>query len=103
MARFPERSLTIALLRRGTFVWLLVRAVVMSMSAVGSRGVSVGLLPTTAVALALVAGALGFLDARRRNEDRFLANLGVSPIVIYVLSTIPALLGELVLGLSSQR
>jgi hypothetical protein len=98
LVRLPERSLAIALLRRGAFFWLLVRLLVMSISAAVSGRGSVRLLPTMALALALGVGALGLLDARRRNEHRFLANLGVSQIVIAMLSTIPALLGELALG-----
>ena len=103
LVRFPERSLTIALLRRGAILWLLARLMVLSLSGALSGRVAVGLLPPSALALALGVGALGLLDARRRNEHRFLANLGVSPIVIAVLSTVPALLGELALGISGLR
>jgi len=102
-ARLPERSLTVALLRRGAVLWLLARLMVGSMSAAVSGHGSVGLLPPTALALALAVGALGLLDARRRNEHRFLANLGVSQIVIVTLSTIPALLGELAVGVGGLR
>lgn len=103
MARIPERSLTIALLRRGAILWLLARMMVGSTSALVSGHASVGLLPTTSLALALGVGALGLLDARRRNEHRFFANLGVSQIVIILLSTIPALICEVALGIAGLR
>ena len=99
MAWVPVRTFVIALLRRGAILWLLVR---LMFFAVSGRS-SVSLLPTTALALALVVGAFGLLDARRRNEHRFLANLGVSQIVIAMLSTIPALVGELAVNAAGFR
>ncbi|HXS23659.1 MAG TPA: hypothetical protein VN719_05490 [Gemmatimonadales bacterium] len=103
VVRFPERSLTIALLGRGAIFWMLARMMVVSISGALSGSVAVGLLPPSALALALGVGALGLLDARRRNEHRFLANLGISPFVIALLSTVPALVGELALGISGVR
>ena len=38
------------------------------------------------------------LEAKRRNEDRFLANLGVSPVTITILSMIPASIAEIAIG-----
>lgn len=95
--------MAIGLLRRGVILWLLARAMVVSVSAAFSGQVSVRLLPPTACALALGVGALGFLDARRRNEHRFLANLGISPIVIALICTIPPLVGELAIGVARSR
>ncbi|HEY3935755.1 MAG TPA: hypothetical protein VGL65_14170 [Gemmatimonadales bacterium] len=101
--RLPERSFAMGLLLRGAMLWLLARLLVVSTSAAVSGRISGSLLPTTALAFALGVGALGLLDARRRNEYRFLANLGVSQIVILMLATIPALLGELALGIAGVR
>jgi high-affinity nickel permease len=37
---------------------------------------------TSVVILAIIGGALGFIDARRRNELLFLKNLGTAPSMV---------------------
>ena len=103
LARLPDRSMVIALLRRGAFLWLLARIMVAASGAAVSGHISIGVFAPTALALSLAVGAFGLLDARRRNEHRFLANLGVSPFTIVALSTVPALIAELVLGAVGVR
>ena len=57
--------------------------------------------PTTALALILVVGGLGMLESRRVNEHRFFANLGVSSAMVAVLVTLPAVCGEILIGMMS--
>lgn len=102
-ARLPERGMTIALLRRGALLWLLARMLVVASGAALSGHVSLGIFAPTALALSLAVGAMGLLDARRRNEHRFLANLGVSPLTIVLLSIIPALVAELALRIAGLQ
>ena len=103
LARLPERSMAFALIRRGAILWLLARILVVVSGAGLSGHVSLGIFAPTALALSLAVGAMGLLDARRRNEHRFLANLGVSPVMIVLLSTIPALIGELAFGIAGLQ
>ena len=86
----------LVLLRRGAILWLLVRIAVTFLA-------GANLLPPVAFTVAMIVGALGLLDARLRNEHRFLANLGVSQVVIVLLSMIPALIAELVIGIAVLR
>lgn len=37
---------------------------------------------TSVLILAIIGGALGFIDARRRNEFLFLQNLGIAPSMV---------------------
>lgn len=53
-------------------------------------------LRTSVVAVAVVA-TLGLIDARRRNEDVFLANLGVGYPATLTVAAIPALCLEILL------
>jgi hypothetical protein len=101
-ARLPERTLAVALLMRASFLWLVLRAVVSAAAAIipgpRTRNPWVLTIPTTIVLIGMV-GALSLLDARRRNEDRFLANLGVSATMIVLLSMLPPLFAEILVGL----
>jgi lipopolysaccharide export LptBFGC system permease protein LptF len=60
------------------------------------------LSPGAALTVVLVVAALGLVDAHRRNEDLFLANLGVSRSRIVVTAAIPALVLELVVLVGGQ-
>ena len=102
----PERSLAIDLLRRGAVIWLIVHLTVgvfVKLSSGMPRRDLLNLGVETSIALVLLAGGLGLLEARRRNEHRFLENLGVSQVVIVLLSMIPAVAAELALGIASPR
>jgi hypothetical protein len=101
-AGLPGRHLTIVLLWRGAILWLLGHAAV-GVGAVVVPGASVqaGLHSLGGVGsplLIAVVVALGLMEVARLNEDRFLANLGVSSVVTALLLAVPALLGEIVLG-----
>ncbi len=56
------------------------------------------LAPFAALALAGLVYGLVLLDAGRRSELLFLANMGVGRVVIAALATGPALLAEVILG-----
>lgn len=101
-AHFPERQSTIVLLRRGAIIWCLGRlllAMLTVMAAAGPtpRPFDLG-IPAT-LGFVVLVGGLGMLDTYRMNEQRFLANLGVAPVIVAFLLTIPALAVECVVGL----
>lgn len=78
-----------ALMLRGFAVWLVLR--------VGASAAGDGALhPLAQVSLLVVVAGLVVADARRRNEDAFLANLGVSRWAIGVTGAGAALPFELV-------
>jgi membrane protein YdbS with pleckstrin-like domain len=102
-SRLPERTLAVALLARATFLWLVLRAVIATFGVVTStRNPWVLTIPMALVLIGMVGG-LSLLDARRRNEHRFLANLGVSQAMMVVLSMTPALVAEMLVGLFGAR
>jgi hypothetical protein len=47
-----------------------------------------------AFAIALVAGTLAWLEARRRHEHLLLGNLGVSQPTLFLIGLLPAALSE---------
>jgi hypothetical protein len=92
-----------ALLGRSVFAWLGVRVfVAMCIAFLGEVLVPppnpILLSPGAALLVVLGVAALGLLDARRRNEDLFLANLGVSRAQIVFMAALPALVFEFVLA-----
>jgi hypothetical protein len=101
----PDPLVTRALLRRGAFLWVGTR-VLFGFASLLTAGVfgspSIGVAPHTAIGLACLVGVLGLLEARRRNEHLFLANLGVSQWPIWLISVLPALLGECLIALAIQ-
>jgi hypothetical protein len=102
-SRLPERTLAVALLARATFLWLVLRAVIATFGVVtGTLSPWVLTVPTAIVLIGMVGG-LSLLDARRRNEHRFLANLGVSEITIALLSMTPAFAAEVAIGILGAR
>lgn len=102
-ARFPERQLTFALFRRGAVLWLVLRALmyaaewalrgVQSPATVGVNG---------ALVVVFLVCSLAALESRRVNEQRFFANLGISPLVAALLPGLPALCGELLVALVTR-
>lgn len=92
--RLPDRVFTMALLKRATFLWVGIRViVVLLLAATGS-----GFTTRTAMLVVLLVGFLSLLDSQRRNEHIFWANLGVAPWTLAVLSSVPALVGEVVVA-----
>jgi hypothetical protein len=93
--RIPDRLFALALVRRALFLWIGVRLLVAL--AGGGGAATSGLIPLTARMTALVVllvGFLNFLEARRRNEDVLLANLGVAQASVAALSVLPAIMAE---------
>jgi hypothetical protein len=92
-----------ALLRRGLLFWALARVMLMIVGAAPPvrNGRSLGV--SAVLALLMAVGALGLLEARRRNEARFLANLGVSSTTIMAVSLLPGLLAEIALGVAGLQ
>lgn len=99
----PERTIAFALLRRSAVIWLLVRCTFALFNAAKTGHGAFGLTTPAAAWLILVVGALGFVEARRRNEVRFLANLGVAPATVFLMSAMPALVAEVVIGGFGRR
>jgi hypothetical protein len=101
-ARFPERAFTASLILRASFLWLVLRTLAVAASAIApsprTRSPWMLTIPA-AIFLIFLVGGLALLDARRRNEDRFLANLGVSGGVIALLSMAPAAVAEILIGI----
>ncbi len=59
--------------------------------------------PVAALMLSLAVGVLGVLESRRLNGHRFFANLGVSTLTASLLILLPALIGEVVIGVVLWR
>lgn len=100
-AMFPERRLAVALLRRGTTSWILVRMVVAAAPLLVSDA-AMRLDANAALGVIVLTGLVGLARARLRNEPRFLPNLGISPTVTASLSVIPAVLAEIAVGVLSS-
>lgn len=83
--------------RRAVWLWILIHAAVVLIR-LAARLPPLG-EPSTkqAVIVAAVIGTLSWLEIRRRNEDLFLANLGVAPARLYLHALIPPFLLELAL------
>ena len=104
--RFPERSLAWSQLRRGVGIWFVLRLLIGSVAEIlpdqthnGPFTISGG----AAFGLIALVGVLGLLEARRLNEHRFSANLGI-PIAFTVLwSVVPAMLLESLLPIIGLR
>jgi len=97
-ARLPARRLAMVLVRRGITLWALTRAMLLAV------GLSIGapshMSPLAAVLLVFAVGGLGVLESRRLNEHRFFANLGVSPTTAALFILLPALIGEVAVGVA---
>ncbi|MDQ3310486.1 MAG: hypothetical protein M3497_10205 [Gemmatimonadota bacterium] len=94
-----------AILYRSVAAWLGVRifvAVAIALLGLVPPPHPVLLSPGAALTVVLVVAVLGLVDAHRRNEDLFLANLGVSRSRIVVTAAIPALVLELVVLVGGQ-
>jgi len=99
---YPTRAFVLwALLRAGMFViWVLFRAAMLSDGTITAgepvREIIVLSGPAT-VGLVVLIGILGDIDARRRDEYVFLANLGIRRITVPLISGAVAAVAELLL------
>ena len=101
----PAPKLTRVMVRRTAPIWLMMKLVVTGGAmAVQEAGIehplraALQLAPFAALALAGLVYGLVLLDAGRRNELIFLANMGVGRVVIAVLAAGPVLFAEAILG-----
>jgi hypothetical protein len=95
----PDRRLAARILLRGALLWGLARVALVAVElALGMEppgSLLPVLTPSAALGLVGVVAALGSLESRRLNEHRFLANLGISPLVALLLVMLPAACGEI--------
>ncbi len=94
-----------ATLRRTAAIWLMMKLVVTGGAMAGQEAgiehplrAALQLAPFAALALAGLVCGLVLLDAGRRNELIFLANMGVGRVVIGALAAGPVLFAEVILG-----
>jgi hypothetical protein len=79
---------------RALIIWAGVRVVLVLGIAMLDAGVAFQLPASVAIAVALVAGTLAWLEARRRHEHLLLGNLGVSQPTLFLIGLLPAALSE---------
>ena len=96
--RLPGRPFAGALLGRAAVFWAGCRLLVPLAVAVFSGSLTARDITEPRPALAPIVGCLGLIEARRRNEHIFLANLGVAQPAIALVSAAPALAGELAIA-----
>jgi hypothetical protein len=90
----PNSLVLRAYLIRGAWLWIVARGIITgALLLAGSDALH--LSPVAFIEVVLLIVALGWIDMRRRRESVFLANLGVSPLVLSALFGVPALLGEM--------
>ena len=104
VAGFPATRLALSIAWRGLILWLLVRGAVRAVRFAPDmkwpEAVFLGLTPSAALGVIMVVAGLGMLESRRLNEHRFHANLGVSPLLTLLLVVLPAICGEILLGVT---
>ena len=101
--RFPDRVFARPLLIRGTLLWAGARGclALITWLVAGMEGPVTPQVTVEAAAwIIIVVGALGLLEARRRNEHLLLANLGIYQRTLGLLAAVPALAGEVVIALA---
>lgn len=101
----PAPNFARAIVRRTAVIWLMMKLVVTGGAMAGQEAgiehplrAALQLAPFAALALAALVCGLVLLDAGRRNELIFLANMGVGRVVIGALAAGPVLFAEVVLG-----
>ena len=82
-----------AYLRRGAIIWLTMRLCVSGVLLLGGDNPLHPSVPTTFAFVWLTVG-LTVLDIRRRHEQMLIGNLGLRPVVVSLLTVVPAATGE---------
>ncbi len=101
--RLPDRRFTMAVLRRALYLWIGARLLVALAGGGGVAGSTlVPLAPRATGLVVLLAGFLGLLEMRRRNEHLLLANFGVPEAALAGLAVLPGLLAETVVWLVTR-
>jgi hypothetical protein len=98
----PDRVFARAILVRAAVVWVLAHVIGVAAPWL-ARGMAErfepGVTHGSALWIVLVVVTICLLDARRRGERLFLANLGVPERGIALLAALPAIAGELLVGM----
>lgn len=98
MISLPNSLVVSAYLSRGLRLWLAVRGL-------GSLLVFLGgfdplrLSAQTLILLLSVTAALAFIDLRIRKEAALIGNLGISIPAVMLITVVPGILGEVIIGL----
>ena len=97
----PNTLVASAYLRRGLWLWLVIRATITSVLLIA--GADVRKLSTTAsVEVVLLIVVVGWLETFRHRERALLGNLCVSPLLLSTFFAVPALLGEAILRIGTS-
>ena len=100
--------LTPSLLGRSLLAWAFVRVLVMVGSAAAAAALRLHpdplrLVPSAALLVVAIVGVLGWVSARRRNEDLFAVSLGYGRAQLLATIVAPAVLLELILAIAVRR
>lgn len=90
----PYRPFTVAILVRGTVIWVAVRVAMVMGSGLGSDAPGPGWAVLISGGVVALVTALVRLDLARLNERLFLANLGVRTGGLTALAALPPLVLE---------
>jgi len=94
-----ELSIVRSYLLRGSLLWLLARLLI-SVVIVAAHGDPLALPVRSSVIIVLVSTTLALAQTARLHEGTFLGNLGVSRALLACYFALPALLGELLIGVT---
>jgi len=95
----PDRVFLGPMLLRGIGIWTGIRVlVVLGGALIAQAPPTLQVTPAAAAWLTAIAGLLGLLESRRRNEHILHANLGVGQPVLAAIAALPAALAELALA-----
>lgn len=95
-----DRTIESSVAGRAMLLWLIVRVAAGIFSALAG-GDPVSVTIKASIIVIAVSGFLATLDARKHNEDLFLANLGTSNIVFVLLCWVPPLIGESMVAIAT--
>ena len=104
-AATPARAFPVAAIRvlalRGIYLWILVRLLAMAAFAFAASqgGEPQGMPPVGVIPLCIT---VGLLDVRRRQERALWGNLGLSLLAVGGIFGVIAIIGEIVLAVTSR-
>ena len=90
----PPRAFLIALVTRALIIWAGMRMALALGIVMLDAGAPFQLPASVASAVVLVAGALAWIETRRRHEHLLLGNLGISQSTLVFIGLLPAALSE---------
>jgi hypothetical protein len=96
----PNRLVVRAYVVRGFLLWFLTRLIISALLlAMGDN--PLGVSPVATLYIVALTTIACFIETRRRHELALLGNLGVSRGYMIALFTVPAIAGEMLIGLSA--